>query len=54
MQELIRRVVDAPLPGGMTREIVCVNDCSTDGTAAKLDELPAMFPGVAFRSSTSR
>src|SRR5215212_7807176 len=48
VQALIRRVVEAPLPGGMTREIVCVNDHSTDGTAAKLDELPALFPGVPF------
>jgi glycosyltransferase involved in cell wall biosynthesis len=48
VQELIRRVVAAPLPGGMTREVVCVNDRSTDGTAAKLDELPALFPGAAF------
>src|SRR5215212_3752156 len=49
VQTLISRVVEAPLPGGMTREIVCVNDHSTDGTAAKLDELPALFPGAAFQ-----
>ena len=48
VQELIRRVVEAPLPDGVTREIICVNDCSKDGTAAKLDELPKLFPGVAF------
>jgi glycosyltransferase involved in cell wall biosynthesis len=49
VQELVGRVVEAPLPAGMTREIVCVNDHSTDGTAAKLDELPSLFPGVAFQ-----
>ena len=49
VQTLIRRVVEAPLPGGMTREIVCVNDHSTDGTAAKLDELPGLFPDAAFQ-----
>jgi glycosyltransferase involved in cell wall biosynthesis len=49
MQELIRLVVEAALPPGLTREIICVNDCSKDGTAAKLDELPALFPGVAFQ-----
>jgi len=48
VQELIRRVVHAALPPGVDREIVCVNDCSTDGTAARLDELPAKFPGVPF------
>lgn len=51
IQELIRRVVEARLPGDLTREIICVNDCSKDGTAAKLDELPALFPGVTFKIS---
>lgn len=48
-QELVRRVVVAPLLPGIVREIVCVNDCSTDGTAAKLDELPKLFPGEDFK-----
>jgi glycosyltransferase involved in cell wall biosynthesis len=46
---LIRLVIEAPLPRNVVREIICVNDCSTDGTAAKLDELPALFPGVDFK-----
>lgn len=49
IQELIRRVVEAPLPGGLKRQIICINDCSKDGTAAKLDELPALFPGSEFK-----
>ena len=48
VQELIGRVVAAPLPGNMDREIICVNDCSKDNTGPKLDELPALFPGTAF------
>jgi glycosyltransferase involved in cell wall biosynthesis len=48
VQDLVRLVVDAPIPGGLAREIICVNDCSTDGTAAKLDELPGLFPEVSF------
>ena len=48
VQQLVRSVVEADLPDGVTREIICVNDCSTDGTAAKLDELPGMFPSVPF------
>jgi glycosyltransferase involved in cell wall biosynthesis len=32
----------------VTREIVCVNDCSKDGTGKKLDELPKLFPEVEF------
>jgi glycosyltransferase involved in cell wall biosynthesis len=49
VQHLIRLVVEAPLPDGMTREIICVNDSSKDGTAAKLDELPSLHPGVEFK-----
>jgi glycosyltransferase involved in cell wall biosynthesis len=49
VQHLIRLVVDAPLPEGLTREIICVNDCSKDGTAAKLDELPKLHPGTEFK-----
>lgn len=48
VQELIRRVVEAPLPGGLGREIICVNDCSKDRTDEKLDELPSLFPGTPF------
>lgn len=49
VQSLIQRVVDAALPHGLTREIICVNDCSVDGTAAKLDELPALHPDLPFQ-----
>lgn len=46
---LIGMVVNASLPAGMSREIICVNDCSADDTGAKLDQLPAAFPGVEFK-----
>ncbi len=49
VQKLIRLVVEAPLPDGLTREIICVNDCSKDNTAQRLDELPALFPGTSFQ-----
>lgn len=49
VQYLVGLVVRAPLPAGMTREIICVNDCSKDGTAGKLDELPKLFPDVSFQ-----
>ncbi|MCS7033762.1 MAG: glycosyltransferase family 2 protein [Phycisphaerae bacterium] len=49
VQELVARVVRARLPEGMTREIICIDDASRDGTAAKLDELPMIFPGVDFK-----
>ena len=49
IHELIGLVVRAPLPDALTREIICVNDCSKDGTKEKLDELPVVFPGVEFK-----
>jgi glycosyltransferase involved in cell wall biosynthesis len=49
VQSLIKLVVDAALPQGVGREIICINDCSTDGTAAKLDELPTLFPDTPFQ-----
>lgn len=49
VQALVSLVVNAPLPRDLRREVICVNDCSTDGTAAKLDELPALFPQADFR-----
>ncbi|MFN4243937.1 MAG: glycosyltransferase family 2 protein [Tepidisphaerales bacterium] len=49
VQTLVGLVVAAPLPPGLDREIICVNDASTDGTAAKLDELPALFPHATIR-----
>ncbi len=49
VQMLVSLVVNAPLPGGLRREIICVNDCSKDGTAKKLDELPTLFPEADFK-----
>src|SRR3954471_6076962 len=49
VQMLVSLVVNAPLPNGLRREVICVNDCSKDGTAKKLDELPALFPEADFR-----
>ena len=46
---LVERVVAAPLPDGIAREIICVNDCSKDDTARSLDALPARFPGESFQ-----
>ena len=49
VQDLIKLVVAAPLPPSCEREIICVNDSSTDGTAKKLDELPTLFPECSFK-----
>jgi glycosyltransferase involved in cell wall biosynthesis len=49
IHDLIKLVVDAEVPEDLVKEIICVNDCSKDGTAKKLDELPTLFPGSEFR-----
>jgi glycosyltransferase involved in cell wall biosynthesis len=49
IHEIIDRVVLASIPQGMTREIICVNDCSKDDTAAALDRLPPKYPDVPFQ-----
>src|SRR5205814_8696877 len=49
VQQLVGLVAKAALPPGCTREIICVNDCSKDATAARLDELPRLFPDTEFQ-----
>jgi glycosyltransferase involved in cell wall biosynthesis len=49
VQYLVGLVVKASVQPNVRKEIICVNDCSKDGTAAKLDELPGLFPGVEFK-----
>jgi len=49
VQTLVSLVVNAPVPQGVRLEVICVNDCSKDGTAKKLDELPTLFPEADFR-----
>lgn len=49
VQKLVGLVVNAALPPGVVREIICVNDCSKDRTADKLDALPRLFPDAEFK-----
>ncbi|HUO09873.1 MAG TPA: glycosyltransferase family 2 protein [Phycisphaerae bacterium] len=40
---VVKRVVDQPIPGGLTREIIMVNDASKDKTWEIMQQIPALF-----------
>src|SRR5712671_5570282 len=46
IRELLRRVVAAPLPEGLGREIIIVDDGCTDESAAAVEDFIASCPGV--------
>ena len=43
IQELLSRVLAAPLPDGLGRELVVVDDCSADGSVAAIEEFNKSF-----------
>jgi glycosyltransferase involved in cell wall biosynthesis len=45
---LLDRVLAAPLPGEMEREICIVDDCSTDGSFAIAQAYAARYPGIIY------
>ena len=46
VERCISLVLTAPLPENMERELVIVDDCSTDGTWDILERLAAGFPQI--------
>jgi SAM-dependent methyltransferase len=46
VERCIALVLAAPLPENMDRELIIVDDCSTDGTYAILERLAADHPGI--------
>ncbi len=46
VEKSLGQVLAAPLPENMEREVVVVDDCSTDGTSAILDRLAAREPAI--------
>jgi glycosyltransferase involved in cell wall biosynthesis len=46
---VVRRVVEQPLPGGLVREIIMVNDASKDRTWDIMQQIPGLFPQVKFQ-----
>jgi glycosyltransferase involved in cell wall biosynthesis/phospholipid N-methyltransferase len=49
IRELLGRVVAAPLPEGLDRELIVVDDCSTDDSVASVEAFIASRPGVSVR-----
>src|SRR5438552_19032795 len=46
VEQSLAQVLAAPLPENMDRELVIVDDCSTDGTAEILEKVVANQPGI--------
>jgi glycosyltransferase involved in cell wall biosynthesis len=46
VERCISQVLTAPLPENMERELIIVDDCSTDGTLEILERLVAAFPQI--------
>ncbi len=46
LRRILERVLAAPLPDNMEREVVAVDDASTDGSREYLRELTAQYPGA--------
>jgi glycosyltransferase involved in cell wall biosynthesis len=46
VERSLTQVLAAPLPENMDRELIIVDDCSTDGTAAILDRMAAQEPSI--------
>ena len=49
LEAVIRKVVLQSLPGGLDREVILINDGSTDGTWELMQLLPTKFPDTIFR-----
>ena len=45
IQTVLERIVRAPLPGSLEREIIVVDDASRDGSAELVEEFAARYPG---------
>ena len=48
LESVISKVVAQPLPGGLERELILVNDGSRDASWNVMQSLPEKFPGIRF------
>jgi glycosyltransferase involved in cell wall biosynthesis len=49
LETVISKVIAQPLPGGLERELVLINDASQDATWDIMQSLPNKFPGIKFQ-----
>lgn len=49
LEKVLRKVVQQPLPGGLERELILVNDASQDGSWEVMRSLPSKFPQTRFQ-----
>src|SRR5689334_4019503 len=46
ISELLTRVLEAPLPEGMERELIVVDDASNDGSLEIAEQFSQRYPGI--------
>lgn len=51
---LLERVIAAPLPAGMQREVIVADDGSTDSSVEEVEAIVAKFPGIVKLLKTKR
>ena len=49
LDAVMSKVITQPLPGGLERELILVNDGSQDGTWKVMQSLPDKFPSIKFQ-----
>jgi glycosyltransferase involved in cell wall biosynthesis len=49
LDAVISKVIAQPLPGGLERELILINDASQDATWDIMQSLPDKFPSIQFR-----